>query len=555
MVIKLYKILIIFILLVETFASSLNNTTHKDFELVKYKHDKTQDEAINKQVKNSHLKVYMPSLPYYNIISLINGTLVRLSESSTGWEYYLAYKHKKVNDLTYDFWLRKDVRFQDGSKFDASCVVENFKQFKKGPFLYSNIHKALDYVEKLDDYKIRIHLTQAYGMLLNDLTVVSFYTKKYYEKYKWVPSLAAQNTKGAGAYGAGPYILEKGYATGLTQSDKIVLRANPYYYEKNKPFVEKITIYTKLSIDEVIEKITKKEGHLDIAQIPFNKKTEIVNSKYAKLITAASNTTYTVHMNLIKKNSKLKDTKIRQALNDAINQENLIKFTFKNEASKSAFLLSANTYYSKKITQKNLNRKPRFSQKQLYEILNGLELNVLTQDRFMFIWKGVEYQLSKYGVKLNYTITSDEKVVLNKLLRNKKNKYDWDLLVWETDDWYGHPWTGLFTLYTKANWSSIQKDEYLVKMYKKLFKLDINNAKFQQTVDEILNYTYDKAYTLILPSPNTVIALNKEVIYEPSKMALYPLWNAKITKYHHSIREEKLPKQRLNFLYPREILK
>jgi peptide/nickel transport system substrate-binding protein len=544
----LHKILYIFLYICASFLYSS--------EPINYKYDDTEEIAITQRIKSSHLKVSMPSLPYYNILSLINGTLVRLSDSNTGWEYYLADKHQKVDELTYDFWLREDVKYQDGSKFDADSVVENFKYFKKGPFLYSNIHNALDYVEKLNNYKIRIHLKEPYGMLLNDLCVISFYTKEYYEKFNSSPSLTAQNTKGPGRYGAGPYIMVEGYATGLEQSEKIVLKANPYFYEKNKPYVETITIYTQLTTQEVIDKISKKEGELDIAYIPFDKKTEIVNSKYSKLITSSSNSTFTVHMNIIKEESKFKDVKVRQALNDALNQDNLIKFTFKNEAIKSPFLLSANAYYSKDISKKYNDRKSRFTEKELFDILNGLELKVITQDRFMFAWKGIEYQLLKYGVKLNYTVTNNEKFVLKQLLENREDKYDWDLLIWGTDDWYGHPWTGLFTLYTKANWSSVATDDYLVNEYKELFKLDVSDEKFQKKVDDLLLYSYDKAYTLVLPSPNIVLALNKEVIYKPSKMALFPLWNAKITPYHYSIRGDKiLPEQRLEFLYPKRLIK
>ncbi len=520
-------------------------------EVITYKYDEADKIAINKRIKGSHLKVYMPSLPYFNIISLINGTLVRLSPTEKGWEYYLAYKHKKIDELTYDFWLRKDVKYQDGSIFNATSVVENFKYFKKGPFLYSNIHNVLDYVQKLDEYKIRIHLKKPYGMLLNDLTVVNFYTKKYYEQYSWTPSLTAQNTKAAGAYGAGPYTMIEGYANGLSQSEKIVLKANPYYFEKTKPYVEKITIYTQLNIDEVINKISKKEAELDIAYIPFNKKTEIVNSKYAKLLISPSNRNLLIHINLLKKNSKLKNKRVRQALNDAINQERLIKYVFKNEAQKATFLLSPNAYYSKEISKKYLNRESRFTEEELYELLNGITLNIVTQDRFMYIWKGLEYQLSKYGVKFDYSITSDEKVVLKKLINNTDN--NWDLLIWGNDDWSGHPWTGFFTLYSKSGWSSILEDKYLEKEFQELFKLDVSSEAFTKKVNELLLYSYDKAYTLVVPSANIVLALNKEVIYEPSKMALSPLWNAKITPYHWSIRKGELKQERLEYLYPKRL--
>ena len=96
--------------------------------------------SLNYRHPNSHLNVYIPSLPYAYIMRLINGTLVRLDDSDRGWDYFIAYKHEKLDPLTYDFWLREDVRFQDGTKLDADAVVRNFNQFQKGAFTYTDIH-------------------------------------------------------------------------------------------------------------------------------------------------------------------------------------------------------------------------------------------------------------------------------------------------------------------------------------------------------------------------------------------------------------------------------
>ncbi len=48
-------------------------------------------------------------------------------------------------------------------------------------------------------------------------------------------------------------------------------------------------------------------------------------------------------------------------------------------------------------------RTSSISEKRKHELLEGLNLNILTQDRFMFLWKGIEFQLKKYGVSLKYT--------------------------------------------------------------------------------------------------------------------------------------------------------
>ena len=519
---------------------------------IKYNFDDACKIAIDKNVKTSHLKIYLPSIPYSQIMRIINGTLVRLDDSKKGWEFFIAKSYKKIDPLIYDFTLREDVRFQDGSYLTADSVVENFKYFIKGAFTYTDIHNRLKKVIKLDKYKIRIYLYKPYGMLLNDLARINLYTSSYLKKYKWSNNIVGVNTKTPGPYGCGPYILEKGFATGLKQSEIIELKANPYYFKKDEPYIEKITIYTKLPIDEVIKKIGKKEGQLDLAFIPANKKTEIVNSKYAKLISKESTTNLSIHFNLMKKDSILQNQKIRQALNQAINQKMLIKFAYKNEGKISPFLLSSNSHFSKDISKKYiLENKKFFSEDQLHKILNNLTLNVITQDRFIYIWKGIEFQLKKYGVKLKYDITQDESYVLNKLLTNRKNRYKWDLLIWGNDDWYGHPWNVFFTLYTKNQWSAINKDDILDKKLEKLFEIDSTNKDFQPMVDNILEYVYKKAYMLKIPTPNTLLAVNKEVCFTPNSVAILRLWDAKLTPYHWSIREDKqLPKNRTKYIYP-----
>lgn len=534
----------------------VNFLVSKDqYESIKYKYDDSSDIAINEKIDRSHLKIYLPSIPYSYIMRLINGTLVRLSENKNGWEYFLAKSHKKLDPLIYEFSLREDVKFQDGSAFDADSIIENFNSFKKGAFTYTDIHNKLDFVEKVSKYKIRIHLKAPYGMLLNDLARINLYTKQYLEKNGWANNIVGANTKIPGPYGSGPYILSSGYAVGLTQSEKLVLKANPYYFEKEKPYIKTITIYTKLPIDEVIKKITEEEGKLDIAIIPFDKKTEIVNSTYAKLISVKSSANFSIHMNLMNPSSKLHNKKIRQALNQALDQAQLKKFVYKNEGTISPFPLSTNSYYAKSISKKYIkNPKIFFTQKELHELLNGLNLKVVTQDRFQSLWRGIEYQLNKYGVHLFYEITTDESYVLKKLLTNREHKYDWDLLIWGNSDWYGHPWTSFFALYTKNQWSAINKDKILDKKFEELFQINNHNSLFQQKVNDILEYIYEKSYMLAIPSPNMLLALNKEVAFCPSPVAILKLWEARLTPYHWSIRgDKKLPDSRKEYIYPQRI--
>jgi len=73
----------------------------------------------------SHIKLFLPNLPYLAISHSINAGLVRPADNKRGWEYDMAVSHTRINDTTYEFELRKGVRFQDGSPFDADAVLLN----------------------------------------------------------------------------------------------------------------------------------------------------------------------------------------------------------------------------------------------------------------------------------------------------------------------------------------------------------------------------------------------------------------------------------------------
>lgn len=522
---------------------------------IKYISSDIDKYLLQKRVDGSHIKVSIPSIPYSYISKLINGTLFRVSDTPKGWEYMMAVSYNQIDSLTYDVFLRKNSKFQDGSEFNADSVVKNIRAFIRQPFTYTDIHNRLKSIEKIDKYTVRFHLKKSYGMFLNDLARINLYSDVYIKKFSWKGKSTGDNTQEAGEYGLGPYILKEGYATGRTQTDVVKLKANPYYYEKGLPYIEKITIYTQLKTAQAVEMALNNESMLDITPIPFNKKTEATISKYSKLITKPSTHNIAIYLNMLKQDGVLKNQKIRVALNSAINQKKLLNFVYKKEGIVAPTSSSVNYISIKKATQKLETHGERLSvkeKKELKKILNGLNLKVLTQDRFMFLWKGIEYQLSQFGVSLEYFITSSEKDIYHNLLTNREFGNGWDILTWGNDDWYGnHPWTTFFTYRTSSKWSAIDEDKMLQSYIDEFFVLTHGSAKFDRVVKNIVNRVYEKAYMLAVPSPNVVLAVNKEVYYTPSKVAVMPLWKTKISKYHWSVRKGDYPKSRMQPMYPK----
>ncbi|MDM8556517.1 ABC transporter substrate-binding protein [Desulfococcaceae bacterium HSG7] len=499
--------------------------------------------AWAKAVPGSHIKVYIPSLPYIYISHAINGALLRPADNERGWSYDMATSHNQTDDKTYEFTLRKGVLFQDGTHFNADAVVENMKYFKEKPILFTKIDTIFDRAEKIDDYTVRFYLTEKYGQFLNDTIWIQFYTSKYLRKFGWNGKGTCPNLAEPGPYGLGPYILKEGYIEGDRHTPKAVLVANPNYWNKDYPRIETITVFTELDTKIAMEQVFDKDGKLDIMPIPFSMKGKASTSPYAKLITAPSTNNIAIHMNLRNGNKKLLDKNVRVALNKAIDQAKLLDRSYGGEGvikpTLAAPLFPGVNEVVKTLRPYSEIQNPKKIRTELKAILDGLVLKVYTQDRFMFIWKGIARDLRKVGVKLKFDITASEKDVFGQLLTTNagKNTKEWDLLVWGCDDWYyNHPWSAFLVYRTHNLWSTIFSDPVLDGYINEMFRSSVGTPEFTDVCEKIMRHVHDNAYMLFVPAPNKVLAVNKAVVYKPYKMANIPLWEIEVTSNHWSVK-------------------
>lgn len=490
---------------------------------ISYRNDESAKHALHVKDPRSHINVFLPAMPYVSVARLINEGLVRLADNEQGWEYSLATQCLKKTAVVYECDLRQGVTFQDGTAFNADSVVNNFRYFMAQPINYTDIKNRLKSVTKRSNYTIRIELYKPYGMLFRDLARINFYTEAYLKKFAWRGSATGPNIEEAGPYGLGPYVLVEGVITGRKQTPKVLLKANPHYWEKGYPKIETITLYTQLESEEAFKMMTEYEGKLDFMPIPFNKKIETMLSSYSKLVMTPSSNNFTLYFNLIKKDSPVFDKKVRQALNCALNQENLLTFTYKQEG-----LLNHEALQS--------NECP-LTPKEITEALHNKHFKVVTQDALLFLWKGIEYQLSHYNVSLHYTITPDEKMVYDFLLSNNENVQDWDILSQNTVDWYGkHPWLTFFNYQEGNPWSFVRDDAIMQSFISDFFGCEQNTPEFDTLSENIRKRAKEEAYMLFVPTPHAVFAMNKELIFEPLGIGMQPFWKANITDQHWSVR-------------------
>ena len=520
------------------------------FQPIELRPDDAWDRASTKLVKGSHVKVFLPSLPYLYTSHAVNGALIRPAGNQRGWEYDMAVDHQQIDDTTYEFQLRRGVRFQDGTPFNADAVVMNMESFQEKPVQYSKIDEVFDHVEKVDDYTVRFHLTQKYGSFMNDLIWMQFYTEAYLKRNPggWNGKANCPNLSMPGPYGLGPYILSEGYIEGDRHTSKAVLKANPYYLDPNYPKVETITVFTDLDTQEAKRMALYEEGKLDITIIPPEDKVETILSDYSKLVISPSTDNIAIHINMINGHPRLKDQAVRNALNEAINRGNLLHFVFENEG-----LLAPISPHFPGVGEASESLFPPLGevagpadveQQRLQEVLQGIHLRVLTQDRFLPLWRGIETQLKRVGVTLEIEVTSSEKEIFEQLLTTYKeeNSEHWDLLIWGNDDWYfNHPFSAFLVFRAGHPWSTIPPDPVMDGYLEEMFQAKVDDPAFSHICDKIIRRGYDQGYMLFVPTPNKVFAVNKEVVFRPYRMACMPLWKIEVTNDHWSLRPSQQP--------------
>ncbi len=532
--------------------------TRRIYEPLTLRPDDAELRTAPARMKGSHLKVFLPNLPYIYTSHAINGALFRPANNERGWDYDLATSYKQVDELTYEFKLRQGVVFQDGSPFNADAVVLNMEYFTYKPYRFTKLWEIIDQVEKIDDYTVRFHLTQRYGMFLNDVVWLQFYTGTYLDKFGWNGKGSCPNLAEPGPYGIGPYLLTEGYAEEDRQTPKLELVANPLYWDKRYPKVERVTIFTELNSEQAKDMVLSSEGELDIVPISSEHKIETMLSPYAKLVISPSHKSYVIHLNMFNGHPKLLEKEVRLALNQALHQANLLYFVFQGEGRLSPITVAPDLPGVKEATQQ---LKPYSevsdpytptTQARLQAILKGLRFKVLTQENLLFLWRGIEDQLRKVGVTLEIETLPNEKDLFAQLFATApgKNTKPWDFLSWGNDDWFFyHPWSN-FLVYRTLNyldnglhWSTIPKDEVIDSYLEELFKTGVEEPGYNDIVYKIMQYAYDQAYMLFTPIPNTVLAVNKEVIFTPYKQAVMPLWEIEISTSHWSIRPGNYPEQ------------
>src|SRR5262245_59381938 len=136
----------------------------------------------------------------------------------------------------------------------------------------------------------------------------------------------------AGPWGTGPYKLVEGVSTPDKRSDRVVLAANLEYWDTSRyPRLQRIVFDNTVGQKEAVECVKDDEGHIDlVTDLSPLETLRVAQSPAAQVVkNRGALTTVFGFFNRRKAGSPWHDVRLRQAVNSAINRDDLIRYATK----------------------------------------------------------------------------------------------------------------------------------------------------------------------------------------------------------------------------------
>ncbi|MCB1740394.1 MAG: ABC transporter substrate-binding protein, partial [Gammaproteobacteria bacterium] len=254
----------------------------------------------------------------------------------------LAESWKAVDDTTWEFKLRKGVKFHDGTPFTADDVVFTFERapnVEGSPSSFATYTKGKTVV-KIDDHTVQIKTPEPYPLMPQDVSTVMVISKKHGEGAN-----TEQYNNGSAAIGTGQYKFSE-YVPG----DRIVFTANPDYWGEKASF-EKVTFKPIKSGPSRVAALLAGDVDL-IEQVPTIDIERMKGDANLCLSQGISNRVIYLHLDHFRDDSPfikgndgnpiknpLKDRRVRTAISKAIHRDAIVERVMEGVAIKAGQLL------------------------------------------------------------------------------------------------------------------------------------------------------------------------------------------------------------------------
>lgn len=469
-----------------------------------------------------------------HVARALSDSLVFFNPETKELEPWLAESWTEKDAKLYTFKLREDVTFPDGTKLTSDVVKKNFESLAR-PGIHSSAAAIVDGIKEIrtpSEFDVEVEFSKPNAAFLTSLSrahggIVS-------EKTAALPVEERQNW----IEGSGPFVLKE-----YKPNQQIVIEKRedydwaPEYFGRSGP----------ARLDKVVYKIIPEDSVRNGAVINGEELQFIywVNAKYVDQLKAGGLTiTETLNPSTgtewpVNTSSKfLKDVRVRQALQHAIDREEFVKLTsLGHDQAPKGPLSEENPFFSDQ--SEHLTYDPKLSVKLLEAAgwdtvgKDGIRTNAkgerlsLRFPRDLAAEQVVQEQFKKVGVEL----------VLDAPLPAEANEKllsgEYDLAYWYHSTPDSDVLRANYGAASGSNRSFIAEDDEVGQRLDALLQKQntvTDKAERQKIVDEAAELLVEQAYTLPIATDSDIWAFQpsvKELTAVGLDQYLYNTWLSK----------------------------
>lgn len=417
-----------------------------------------------------------------NVSKLIYDSLLNISQDYK-IQAGLANEVSKVNATTYLVKLRDNVKFSDGTILEASDVQFTIDQLKQEGMnsIYTNNVKNIIQIDVVDEHTLRIILNEEVPFFEYNL-IFPILSRKYFEGEDFKTT-----NKNNAPIGTGRFKIAS------NDDKKIILNKNSEWWniENSNTNLETIEINKYATVSEKYNEF--KAGNIDLlhtTNINFEQYAGTIGYSVKEII---GKRTDFLAMNT--QNNVLSNIEVRQAINYAINKQNIISSIFNNKYYTSNFPLDFGSYAYKNDAISN-----EYSQDNAQSVLVGngwefkqnswrksinyyqrrINLNLVVNEsnvERVNVAENIKTQLEEIGIKIDIIKASDAQYY--RYLENK----NYDMIL-----------TGIYHSNSPDLTAFLGNNNYANYYNEEVLNI-LNEAK-NITDDKILKQKYERIYEI-----------------------------------------------------------
>jgi peptide/nickel transport system substrate-binding protein len=338
----------------------------------------------------------------------------------------------------------------------------------------------------------------------------------------------------------------EGFSTPEKRSERVVLEANLDYWEPSRfPRLKRIVFENTLGQKEAVELVKMEEGRIDVVTNLSPLDTlRVAQSPFAMVVkNRGSLLTVFGQFNLRKTGSPWQDIRLRQAVNLAVNREDLIHYAAKGNGEIIPALLPVQSFGY----EPNLAPYP-FDPIKARQLLHdaghpdGLLVRLIAPEGLQVQATVVSKMLEQVGFQTDLQVldpvTYNRKIVLSELDQPAEQQA-WDIALTVGSDVNKFP---VFNPYSEValegpfDW--IGEELELRRLYEQVLRT-LDQDQQQGLIRQMERHTHEQAYFLFLYNPIQLYAVNKAVAFVPYMTTRLILTETAVTEQHWSVRKQK----------------